>query len=186
MRGHRRWIVVGATVAASLVAAALYWFQPWKLVTHSYLDEALPAVSPSAVSPSAVSPSAVLPSAVTPSGVTPSAVSPSATVLSRGSFVSGEHRTRGSALLVRLPDGRRVVRLEQFDTSDGPDVYVVLASTAAGSGGVGNHVNLGHLKATSGNQNYELAASVDTSAFRSVVIWCRRFDAVFGSAPLAG
>jgi hypothetical protein len=37
----------------------------------------------------------------------------------------------------------------------------------------------------SGNQNYPVPASVDLASYRSVVIWCDRFNATFGSADLS-
>ena len=36
-----------------------------------------------------------------------------------------------------------------------------------------------------GNQNYELPSGTDLTRFRSVVIWCDRFNSAFGAAPLA-
>ena len=71
-----------------------------------------------------------------------------------------------------------------FETSDGPDLHVVLGTSAPGDIDVGQHLELGVLRATSGNLNYAVPAGTDVSAFRNVAIWCQRFDAVFGSAPL--
>lgn len=180
---RRRYAFASAALVAALVVAfGLYWFQPWKLFTHSHVDEALPGYS----TPSAA---AATPGATTGTTSTSSTAPTSAavaSVLSRSAFRSGEHRTSGTALLIRLADGRLVVRLEDFSTSDGPDVRVVLASTTAGSSGVGSYHHLGHLKATSGNQNYPVATGTDVSGYRSVVIWCKRFNAVFGSAELIG
>ena len=45
-------------------------------------------------------------------------------VLATGSFVDGEHATTGTATVLELPDGSRYLRLENFSTSDGPDVDV--------------------------------------------------------------
>jgi len=46
------------------------------------------------------------------------------------------------------------------------------------------HLDLGGLKANHGNQNYAVPAAARVAGYRSVVIWCRRFDVVFGSAPI--
>ena len=52
--------------------------------------------------------------------------SPSPVVLAEGEFISHEYETAGSALILELPDGSRVLRIEGLDTSDGPDLKVWL------------------------------------------------------------
>jgi hypothetical protein len=121
---------------------------------------------------------------------TVSAQSPAGPVtLARGSFVSHEHHTTGSAVVVRLADGSRVLRLEGLDTSDGPDLHVWLSDAATGQGwhafDDGKYADLGKLKGNKGNQNYVLPAGLDLTAFHSVSIWCNRFDVSFGAAPLS-
>lgn len=46
------------------------------------------------------------------------------------------------------------------------------------------YVKLGELKATHGNQNYEIPEDADLDGLKSVVIWCDRFDVGFGTAPV--
>jgi hypothetical protein len=109
--------------------------------------------------------------------------------LASGAFVDGEHATSGTASILQLPDGSRYVRLENFSTSDGPDVQVWLTDKAAGGNDWGKyddgvHLSLGELKATDGNQNYPIPADANLSAFTSVVIWCDRFNVAFGTAPV--
>ena len=48
----------------------------------------------------------------------------------------------------------------------------------------GSYVRLGELKATHGNQNYEIPADASIAGMTSVVIWCDRFDVAFGTAPI--
>jgi hypothetical protein len=45
-------------------------------------------------------------------------------------------------------------------------------------------VELGKLKGTDGDQNYEVPSDVDLVKYRAVTIWCRRFAVNFGTAPL--
>jgi hypothetical protein len=111
--------------------------------------------------------------------------------LASGTFVDGEHTTTGIATIFRLPDGSRVLRLENFSTSDGPDVDVALSDQTAGGDDWGKYddgryVALGDLKGTDGNQNYEIPADVDLSGLTSVVIWCDRFNVAFGTAAVTG
>lgn len=108
--------------------------------------------------------------------------------VAEGRFVSQEHDTTGTARVLELADGSRVLRLEGFSTSDGPDVQVWLSDAeAAGDDGAyddGRYVALGELKATDGNHNYAIPADADLAGLRSAVIWCDRFNVAFGSATL--
>lgn len=103
--------------------------------------------------------------------------------------MSQEHDTAGTARVLKLPDGGRVLRLEGFSTSDGPDVHVWLSdATAGGEWGKyddGRYVPLGEIKATEGNHNYTIAPDADLAGMNSVVIWCDRFNVAFGSAPVS-
>ena len=40
------------------------------------------------------------------------------------------------------------------------------------------------LKGNKGNQNYALPSDIDISRYKSVVIWCRAFNIVFGYGTL--
>ena len=109
--------------------------------------------------------------------------------LTSGRFHQNAHDTRGHATIYRLADGRRVLRLTEFATSNGPDVRVYLVAAgdvqdeaAAKQAGF---VDLGALKGNRGDQNYDLPAGLDLSRYRAVSIWCRRFSVNFGAAPLA-
>lgn len=183
----RSWpALVGLSVLVVAVIAGLALFQPWRLWTHSYVDEALPGDFPATAAAAAARDRRAADvrssssRAISSRGLAPARP----LVLHSGRFVSGEHRTSGRAVLLRLAGGTLVVRLEDLDTSDGPDLHVVLAETRSGSSSIGDYLRLGRLKATSGNQNYAVPAGTDPDRFLSVAVWCRRFDAVFGSAPL--
>jgi hypothetical protein len=114
-----------------------------------------------------------------------------ARVLVSGEFISHEHGTTGRARVVALADGRRVLRIDDLDTSNGPDLRVWLsdAPVVAGPGGWrvfddGEHVELGRLKGNKGSQNYPVPASVDLGRLASLTIWCDRFNVSFGAAAL--
>jgi len=106
-----------------------------------------------------------------------------------GAFHSNAHETRGTATIYTYPDGRRVLRLTDFETSNGPDVqvYLVAASDVQENETVeqAGFVNLGAMKGNIGDQNYDVPGDVDLSRYRTVTIWCRRFGVNFGSAPLS-
>jgi hypothetical protein len=109
--------------------------------------------------------------------------------LAMGSFHGNAHDTRGSATVIDLGGGRRVLRLTNFATSNGPDVriYLVAAPDVQDNATVktAGFVELGPMKGNIGDQNYEIPASVDLAIYRTVTIWCKRFSVNFGSAPLA-
>ncbi len=111
------------------------------------------------------------------------------TVLSRGDFRGLAHETRGVAAIYQLSDGKRLLRLSNFETSNGPDVhvYLVAAEIAKDNATVkqSGFIDLGTLKGNMGDQNYELPADTDLNKYRSVSIWCARFGVNFGAATLA-
>lgn len=109
-------------------------------------------------------------------------------LLRNGEFHPVTHEGTGTASIYELPDGKRVLRLENFEVLNGPDLYVWLsAATDANNARTildNQYFELSRLKGNQGNQNYELPADLDVSAFNSVTIWCRRFSVNFATAPL--
>jgi hypothetical protein len=173
------WAVLSVLLAGLIVGLVL--FEPWRAFTRSHVNDAVPVAAGPRVEQRAQQPQPVS-----------DAPAPTATaepeVLTEGTFVDGEHTTTGTARVLRLADGSRVLRLENFSTSDGPDVHVWLTDQTAGgpwgSFDDGRFVKLGEMKATDGNQNYPIPDGADLNGFRSAVIWCDRFNVAFGSAPL--
>ena len=117
-----------------------------------------------------------------------SGVSDSAKPLLSGAFHAVAHETRGTATVHALAGGKRVLRLSDFMTSNGPDVrvYLVAAADASDNDTVKNagFVELGKLKGTEGDQNYDVPQGVDLDKYRAVTIWCARFGVNFATAPL--
>ncbi|WP_406513626.1 DM13 domain-containing protein [Streptomyces sp. NBC_00161] len=167
------WVLIAATL---VLGAGLYWAQPWKLWQNSTVNEALPTTS-TAPGPGSSRPGA--------------APAPGPQTVAQGSLISHEHSTSGTVKLIKLPDGSRTLRLENLDTSSGPDLRVWLtdAPVKEGSDGWfvfddGKHVSLGKLKGNKGDQNYEIPAEVNLADYSSVTIWCDRFNVSFGAAAL--
>jgi hypothetical protein len=105
-----------------------------------------------------------------------------------GQFHNGAHDTKGTATVFQLGDGKKTLRLTNFETSNGPDVhvYLVAADDAKDSDTVtkAGFVDIGSLKGNIGDQNYDLPANTDLAKYRAVTIWCKRFSVNFGTAPL--
>src|SRR5262244_3000851 len=108
--------------------------------------------------------------------------------LATGQFHSGAHETKGIATLFQLADGKKMLRLTDFATSNGPDVhvYLVAADDAKDNDTVtkAGFIDIGSLKGNIGDQNYDLPANTDLAKYRAVTIWCKRFSVNFGTAPL--
>jgi Electron transfer DM13 len=92
----------------------------------------------------------------------------------------GIHEAEGLAKEISLEDGRQFVRFENFKVTNGPDLFVYLATDKSAS----DFVDLGKLKANNGNQNYQIPPGTDLSKYNTVVIWCKAFSVLFGSAAL--
>ncbi|MFI2239614.1 DM13 domain-containing protein [Streptomyces chrestomyceticus] len=171
----RRAVVVPVLAVAVVAAAfALCLFQPWKAFTDTTVDEAAP--------PAASAPADAMQGRQSEQGMGDMRKPPV-----RGTFVSHEHATSGTARTLRPAVGGPVVRLEDLKTSEGPDVRVYLShrSAAEAAKGLGEGaVELGALKGNLGNQNYAVPNGTDPAGFRSVVIWCQRFSVSFGAADL--
>ncbi len=101
-----------------------------------------------------------------------------------GTFVGvgdGIHHAEGNAYALPLEDGGNVLRMENFRTTNGPDLFVYLATDK----GASEFINLGVLKASMGNQNYDIPEGTDLDKYDTVLIWCRAFSLYFGSAELS-
>lgn len=101
-----------------------------------------------------------------------------------GTFTGLAHPGTGRAAIVEAPDGRRVLTLTGFATSNGPDLRVYLSSTDPTSGELDTAVRIGALKGNRGDQQYDLPAHVDPSKYPHVVVWSRAFAIGYTSAVL--
>ncbi|MBD2362871.1 DM13 domain-containing protein [Anabaena minutissima FACHB-250] len=112
------------------------------------------------------------------------ATSPSAKA---GNFQAGEHPTQGK-LTVVTEQGKQYLEFDQnFKTDKGPDLFVILhTSDAPPVSGIKekDYVTLAPLQKISGNQRYALPNNIKLANYKSVAIWCRKFNATFGYATL--
>lgn len=100
-----------------------------------------------------------------------------------GMFVGvndGIHNAEGQAKVIKLSDGSNFLRLEDFRSTNGPDLYVYLSTDR----GNFDFVNLGRLKGNVGDQNYKIPEETDLSKYDTALIWCQAFSVLFGSAEL--
>ncbi|MGQ0465182.1 MAG: DM13 domain-containing protein [Sporichthyaceae bacterium] len=175
---HKHWVQAGLAGGTVVVVVGLAAFEPWKLWVDKTVVEALP-VAPVVAAPAVVQPVAMPAEEAEP------------VEEYRGEFISHEHGTTGQVRVLRLADGSRVLRLENLDTSNGPDLKVVLSDAPVIPGKPGWHVfddnehhKIANLKGNRGSQNYAIPAGLDLAKLTSVAIWCDRFNVSFGAAAL--
>ena len=89
------------------------------------------------------------------------------------------HPASGTVRLVEA-DGKAYVRYENYKTINGPDIYVYLSKDLDAK----EFVNLGRVRATEGNINYEIPEGVNVSDYRYVLTWCKAFGVLFNSAEI--
>jgi electron transfer DM13 len=90
------------------------------------------------------------------------------------------HDASGIAKVIAVGDAK-VLRLETFSSTNGPDLYVYLSTDKEAT----DFVSLGRLKANIGNQNYDIPEGTDLSKYSTVLVWCQQFSVLFGNAELA-
>jgi hypothetical protein len=194
------WLSIGSVLLV-VVVVALLLFQPWLLFVDDTVDEADDGGEVVGTASDGLSQTA-FPSDSTGSPEDPGTEEtqetedqPKRVELAAAEFIDAEHGTSGRAVIYLRDDGSRYLRLEGFETSNGPDVHVWITDQDSGgdcegcsdSWGIyddGDYVKLGELKGNIGDQNYEIPADLDLAAYASVVIWCDRFDSAFGAADL--
>lgn len=96
------------------------------------------------------------------------------------------HKGSGTATVYELEDGSKVLRLENFSVTNGPDLRVYLTDTANPTKGrVKTGAELAKLKGNKGNQNYKIPSYIGTDDFKAVVIYCKPFGVIFATANLS-
>ena len=113
-----------------------------------------------------------------------------ATVLASGKFRDGDsfHKGSGDVSLYRLANGDAVLRFEELDVTNGPDLHVLVSTHSdpmtKGELQDAGYSTLGQLKGNRGDQNYELPSEIDADSIGSVIIYCMPFHVIFSVAPL--
>jgi len=159
---RKRNIFLG--VAAVLLAIAWYAFRPELLFINKTINEEFPG------------------------GAAMAAIEKGPMPVTKGNFKGLAHETKGLASIYRLADGKRTLRLTDFETSNGPDVHVYLTAgeIEKGNGALKEtgFIDLGSMKGNRGDQNYDIPENTDLGKFKNVTIWCARFGVNFGEARL--
>jgi len=98
-----------------------------------------------------------------------------------GQFMNGPYGSvTGKAILFKNTNGSYEIKLENFNTSNGPDLYVYLSKEIMPV----NFIQFEKLRSTNGNQVYPVPGSPDFTQYKYVSIHCKQYNHLFGYALL--
>ena len=97
------------------------------------------------------------------------------------------HKSSGEASIYKI-ESENILRFENFSVTNGPKLVVLLSShpDPKSKEDIQNseYIELADLKGNIGNQNYEIPAEVNLDNLKTVVIYCKPFHVIFGTALL--
>ncbi|MDX1449726.1 MAG: DM13 domain-containing protein, partial [Acidimicrobiia bacterium] len=107
-------------------------------------------------------------------------------LLGAGQFVGlAGHEGTGDAGIFENPDGSLVLRFENFDIENGPDLEVYLVPGAGQTSLAEGSIHLGELKGNVGDQNYDLPPGIELEpGSYTVLVWCEAFSVEFVGATI--
>ena len=97
-----------------------------------------------------------------------------------GDFISGPYGTVTGSAKVYLKQGSYTVALENFNSSNGPDLKVYISREEMPV----NFIRLDALRSVNGNQLYAVPGNPDFTVYKYVLIHCEQYNHLFGSALL--
>lgn len=114
----------------------------------------------------------------------PVAVTDDLNTVVQGQFVGIDmiHKGSGTAKIIEQ-DGKRYLRFENFEVTNGPDLYVYLSESKTPGNNlksIDKYINLGPLKGNIGDQNYEIPEPF--RGYDTAIIWCQKFGVLFSYA----
>jgi len=176
-----RWAKV-AVVTVPVLAVSFWQLRPYYV--EDLVDEAFPVAAAASApqQPGSVDAGAT-PIAGEDTTAAPATGAP--TALSDGRFqgLTG-HRGAGTATAFALADGAQLVRLTEFDISNGPGLELYLVPRADARD-VRDGVKVADLKGNRGDQNYAVPKGLDLSSGTwTVLIWCAPFTVEVANATL--
>ncbi len=101
------------------------------------------------------------------------------TLLGSANFSSAAHATSGTVKVYSDNTSKYLV-LENFKTDKGPDLYIYLSNDLKAT----NFSNITKLDQYSGSFFFKFDKTVDEKTKDKVLIWCKQFSVLFGSADL--
>lgn len=105
----------------------------------------------------------------------------SGTQESLGIFINGVHATSGTVKVIadKTDTKKKYLSFENFKTDEGPDLYIYLAEDKTAKG----FTSVVKLNKT-GTFVIDIPTATDLTKQKYVLIWCKQFSVLFGSAKL--
>ena len=160
------WVRTG-TILTSVAVAAWFW---WTSIRETTVNETVVTGVPAMA--------AEQPGATGTGAGDPARAMRVNVVVAKGDVESLAHSGRGRAQVVELAAGGRKLTLTDFDIDPGPQVVVRLRAPG------GDHVDLGDLKGSRGDQQYAIPDDLDLDRYTEVVFWCVPFSQALARAQL--
>ncbi|MGF1635743.1 MAG: DM13 domain-containing protein [Cyclobacteriaceae bacterium] len=102
-------------------------------------------------------------------------------IVYNGDFNSANSYNVSGKAFITMEEGKKMLIFQDFMSTSGPDLKVYLSAEKSPK----NHLDLGDLKALSGNFSYELPIDYSLSENGPfVLVYCEQFTVLFGSAEL--
>lgn len=89
------------------------------------------------------------------------------------------HPASGDVKVIETAEGT-VIRFEDFETINGPNLHLYLAKDLDAT----EFVDLGPIRGTEGNINYLVPEGVDVSEYQYIMHWCVPFGVLFNYAEI--
>lgn len=102
-------------------------------------------------------------------------------IVDRAEVVDNPAHPASGFVSVLDTEAGRVLRYEDFETINGPDLFIYLSTDL----GATEFVNLGDIRATVGNANYQIPDDVDLDKYKYALVWCKRFGVLFNYADIS-
>ena len=97
------------------------------------------------------------------------------------------YESSGMVTIYLFPDDRKLLRIEDLNVVNGPNLVVALLTNPdpIAIADLGrDYQDLGPLRATTGNLNYEIPDELNINRYRSVVIYEQQYGIVFAEAKI--
>lgn len=175
---------VGGTAVAAVAYVVMLWFRVppvarvivlvipfvivnWWLISPYFVDDVVDDDFSASISEEAPSPDGPV-------------------LLGSGQFVGlAGHAGTGDAGIFQNPDGSLVLRFENFDIDNGPDLEVYLVPGAGQASPAPGSIHLGPLEGNIGDQNYDLPPGTELApGSYTALVWCEAFSVEFVGASI--
>lgn len=103
-----------------------------------------------------------------------------ATLKYSGNFINGPYGSVSGSAKVYFENNTYLLKLQEMNISNGPDLHVYISRERFPV----NFINLGRLQSTRGNQVYSVPGNPNFLQYPYILIHCKQFNHLFGSAEL--